>query len=67
MKQTIVRRLQTLRHPYLRSPRRHIYEEVAENCGSTPDHVYKIAHGARPSTFDDTAIVSELVRLGILQ
>ena len=54
-------------HPYKHSPIRPIYEEIAKICGTTPDRVYKIAHGARLSSFEDEAIVAELMSRGIIQ
>lgn len=57
----------TLGHPYKMSLQSYVYEEVAEVCGTTPDRVYQIAHGAKLKTFDDTAIFSELKRRGVIQ
>lgn len=54
-------------HPYKLSVQSQVYEEVANICGTTPDHVYKIAHGKKASSFEETAIVTELLRRGVLR
>ena len=53
-------------HPYRRSSRRKVYEEIALELGETPDKVYRIAHNPHFATIFDGAIVSELYRRGIL-
>lgn len=54
-------------HPYMRSSKSHVYEEIAEICDSTPDRVYRIAHGGRISHREANTIVPELISRGILQ
>ena len=53
-------------HPYKRSSRRKVYEEIAEYCGESPDKVYLIAHNPRLASFYDSAIITELTKRGIL-
>ena len=54
-------------HPYKRSHKSRVYEEIAEICGCTPDRAYRIAHGARHSVQEANTIVPELIRRGIIQ
>ena len=43
---------------YKDSPRREIYEEIAQQLGCTPQRVYEIAHGKRPKDLKDDKIVN---------
>ncbi len=53
-------------HPYKRSTRRRVYEEIAERLDESPDKVYRIAHNPGFATIFDGAIVSELMERDIL-
>ena len=53
-------------HPYKRSSRRKVYEEIAERLDESPDKVYRIAHNPGFATIFDGAIVSELMERNIL-
>lgn len=53
-------------HPYRKSRRREIYEEIAEQLGESPDKVYMLAHNPRLASFYDSAIIAELTQRGIL-
>ncbi len=53
-------------HPYKRSTRRRVYEEIAERLDESPDKVYRIAHNPGFATIFDGAIVSELMERNIL-
>ena len=53
-------------HPYKRSSRRKVYEEIAERLDESPDKVYRIAHNPGFATIFDGAIVSELMERDIL-
>ncbi|MBP3213319.1 MAG: hypothetical protein J6M19_00545 [Bacteroidaceae bacterium] len=53
-------------HPYKRSTRRKVYEEIAERLDESPDKVYRIAHNPGFATIFDGAIVSELMERNIL-
>ena len=64
---TWLRCLLTLGHPYKLSAQKSLYEEIAENCGCTPNRVYEIAHGAKCKSFVDDAALSELKRAGIVK
>lgn len=64
---TWFRRILSFGHPYKQSTHRKQYEEIADICGSSPDRVYAIAHGARCKTFIDDSILSELMRMGIVK
>ena len=60
------RYIHTLGHPYKASGWRSKYAQIAFICGSTPDHVYRLAHGKEPETDEDWNIISELVENKIL-
>ena len=51
---------------YKDSPRREIYEEIAQQLGCTPQRVYEIAHGKRPKDLKDDKIVTQLIIKGII-
>lgn len=53
-------------HPYRRSPRRKVYEDIARQLDESPDKVYRIAHNPHFATIYDGAIVSELMNRDIL-
>ena len=53
-------------HPYKRSTRRRVYEEIAERLDESPDKVYRLAHNPGFATIFDGAIVSELMERDIL-
>ena len=53
-------------HPYKRSTRRRVYEEIARELDESPDRVYRIAHNPGFATIFDGAIVSELMERDIL-
>ena len=53
-------------HPYKRSSRRKVYEEIAKRLDESPDKVYRIAHNPGFATIFDGAIVSELMERNIL-
>ena len=53
-------------HPYKRSTRRRVYEEIARELDESPDRVYRIAHNPGFATIYDGAIVSELMERDIL-
>ncbi len=53
-------------HPYKRSTRRKVYEEIARELDESPDKVYRIAHEPGFATIFDGAIVSELMERDIL-
>jgi len=53
-------------HPYKRSTRRRVYEEIARELDESPDKVYRIAHEPGFATIFDGAIVSELMERDIL-
>ena len=53
-------------HPYKRSTRRRVYEEIARELDESPDRVYRIAHNPGFATIYDGAIVSELMERNIL-
>ena len=53
-------------HPYKRSTRRRVYEEIARELDESPDKVYRIAHKPSFATIFDGAIVSELMERDIL-
>ena len=53
-------------HPYRKSKRKEVYEEIAELLGESPDKVYMLAHNPRLASFYDSAILSELANRGIL-
>ena len=53
-------------HPYRRSPRRKVYEEIARELDESPDKVYHIAHHPSLASIYDGAIVSELINRDIL-
>lgn len=53
-------------HPYKRSSRRKVYEEIAEQLDESPDKVYRIAHNPLFATIYDGSIVTELQKRGIL-
>ena len=43
-----------------------IYEQIAKKLGTTPQHVYELAHGKGIECYDDRVILSELGSAGIL-
>lgn len=63
----IVKRISIMLHPYRKSHNAPIYEDIAEMCGTTPDRVYKIAHGSHIRSFEDSATLTELKRRGIVR
>ena len=66
MLRQIVNHVLTGGHPYRKSPRREVYEEIAEQLSESPDKVYLIAHNPKLASFYDSAIISELTKRGIL-
>ena len=43
-----------------------VYERIAADLGTTPQHVYEIAHGKQTVDFDDTVIRERLRAENIL-
>ncbi len=62
----IMKRISIALHPYRKSPNAPIYEEISEMCGTTPDRVYKIAHGAHIHNYEESVTLTELKRRGIV-
>lgn len=67
MKKNLQQRFLLWIHPYKRSHKSRVYEEIAEICGCTPDRAYRIAHGARHTDREANSIIPELIRRGIIQ
>ena len=63
----LLKRISIAMHPYRKSPNAPIYEDIAEMCGTTPDRVYRIAHGSQIHNYEDSATLTELKRRGILR
>jgi hypothetical protein len=62
----VVKRFGIMIHPYGKSHHAHDYEIIADMCGTTPDRVYKIAHGSSIRSFADSATLTELKRRKIV-
>ena len=62
----IMKRISIAVHPYRKSPNAHIYEDIADMCGTTPDRVYRIAHGSHIHNYEDSVTLTELKRRGIV-
>lgn len=62
----IMNHLLTGGHPYRKSPRRRVYEEIAEKYDESPDRVYLIAHNPNLASFYDTHIITDLADAGII-
>ena len=60
------RKILTGGHPYKASEGRWIYERIAKNRDTTPDRVYKLAHGMEAEFASDIDIQEDLVKYGIL-
>ena len=63
----IMKKVSIMLHPYRKSPNAPTYEDIAEMCGTTPDRVYRIAHGSHIRSFEDSATLTELQRRGIVR
>ncbi len=63
----IIKKISIMLHPYRKSPNAPTYEDIAEMCGTTPDRVYRIAHGSHIHSFEDSATLTELQRRGIVR
>ena len=62
----IIKRINIAVHPYRKSPNAPIYEDIADMCGTTPDRVYRIAHGSHIHSYEDSVTLTELKRRGIV-
>jgi len=51
---------------YSQSSHASTYEEIAKKFGTTPQHVYEIAHGKGIGSYDDRVIVNELIEAKII-
>lgn len=51
---------------YTKSSRAEIYEEIASEHRSTPQHVYELAHGMPPMGTDDNRILESLKQRKII-
>ena len=51
---------------YTDSKRAHLYEKIAQDRGTTAQHVYEIAHGKPVNTSEDQIIHDILLELGII-
>lgn len=60
------RKIKTGGHPYKASQGRKIYERIAMKTETTPDRVYKLAHGMEAEFASDVDVQEELVKYGIL-
>ena len=63
----IMKKVSIMLHPYRKSPNALTYEDIAEMCGTTPDRVYRIAHGSYIRSCADSATLTELQRRGIVR
>lgn len=63
----IIKRISIMLHPYRKSPNAPIYVEISDMCGTTPDRVYQIAHGAHIRNYEDSVTLTELKRRGIVR
>ncbi|MBQ7472409.1 MAG: hypothetical protein IJS97_08310 [Prevotella sp.] len=66
MFQQILNYILTGGHPYRRSSRRKVYEEIADLLDESPDKVYRIAHNPFIATVFDGSIVTELHTRGVI-
>lgn len=51
---------------YTTSDHAAVYEKIANNLNTSPQHVYEIAHGKGVKTYDDRVIWSELIMENII-
>lgn len=61
----VIQRLLT-KNSYKGSAKALLYETIAQECGSTPQHVYNLAHGGRCVDYTDDKIITALIRHGII-
>lgn len=52
---------------YTRSKKAHLYEQIAQDKGSSPQNVYEIAHGKPVNSPEEQAIHDILLEIGIIQ
>ena len=62
----IINHFSTGGHPYKKSRRKKIYEEIAKEYKVTPDRVYEIAHHVSSALSKEEKIVKELIKRGIV-
>lgn len=51
---------------YKDSSNRALYEKIAEDTDSTPEHVFELAHGSHVKNHEDNVILSELEKCKIV-
>lgn len=53
-------------HKYKTSEHKEIYEQIAEEVGVTPEHVYDLAHGKVVHSHDDNVVLTMLAEHNVI-